>query len=153
MKEYHPGRPWRMSRAQAQRAHIIRFGKNSIWVYTAFYSMNMNIKMYETKMRSYRNGEEGKDLWECEKGSRVGVVGRGWSWVRKSLQPPPAVKTTPFTWQRRMTWWSRSVCRVGGRSTCWVTLRIDDVITWAGEGEYSLIIRQWLYPYQYYWCK
>lgn len=24
----------------------------------------MNIKMYETKMRSYRNGEEGKDLYE-----------------------------------------------------------------------------------------
>lgn len=77
--------------------------------------LNMNIKMYETKMRSYRNGEEGKDLWECEKGSRVGVVGRGWSWVRKSLQPPPAVKTTPFTWQRRMTWWSRSASRVGRR--------------------------------------
>lgn len=42
---------------ESQGSNIFRFGKNYSRVYTELYSMNMNIKMYETKMRIYKKGE------------------------------------------------------------------------------------------------
>lgn len=136
------------ARAQVDRvtrAHIFRFGKNSSRVYTEFYSMNMNIKMYETKMRIYKKGES-KDWWECEKISRVGVVGRGWGRVRKSLQPPiPSSK--PIHIHDNVVWHGDHVL-----STCWVTLRIDVVITWAGEGEHMYLYGSvYISRPMYYW--
>lgn len=66
--------------------------------------------------------------------------------------PPPPFSTHSHPWQRHMTWWSRSVSEGGGRSTCWVTLRIDVVITWAGEGEHMYLYGSvYISRPMYYW--
>lgn len=80
--------------------------------------MNMNIKMYETKMRSYRNGEEGKEPMRMLE---------GWS-GGEGLKLSEEVFTTPTRRQNHTIHMTTSYdmvitfClqggRVGGRSTC-----------------------------------
>lgn len=68
-----------------------------------------------------------------------------------SLYSPPS---QPIHIHDNVIWHGDHVLLVrgGGRSTCWVTLRIDVVITWAGEGEHMYLYGSvYISRPMYYW--